>query len=88
MWEVITSQGHRARDIAHESDAMRTVHALGITTLIAPGRYLVSDHRGQRFFAEIHRQPTRRALGPTYRPTAEDSDQAIARPDAAYAQRR
>ena len=58
MWEVITSQGHRARDIQHESDAMRTIHALGITTLIAPGRYLVSDRRGHRFVAEIHRQPT------------------------------
>ena len=58
MWEVITSQGHRARDIQHESDAMRAVHSLGLTTLIAPGRYLVSDYRGQRFVAEIHWQPT------------------------------
>ena len=58
MWEVITSQGHRTRDIQHESDAMRAVHALGLTTLIAPGRYLVSDYWGQRFFAEIHRQPS------------------------------
>lgn len=70
MWEVITSQGHRARDITHESEAMRTVHALGITTLIAPGRYLVSDHWGRRFVAEIHRQPTApraRPNLPTYR---------------------
>jgi hypothetical protein len=58
MWEVITSHGHRARDIQHESDAKRAIHSLGLTTLIAPGRYLVSDHRGQRFVAEIHRQPT------------------------------
>ena len=58
MWEVITSQGHRARDIQHESDATRAVHSLGLTTLIAPGRYLVSDNRGQRFVAEIHWQPT------------------------------
>ena len=88
MWEVITSQGHRARDIAHESDAMRTVHALGITTLIAPGRYwfpIIGASVSLRRF--IANRP-RRALGPTYRPTAEDSDQAIARPDAAYAQRR
>ena len=35
MWEVITSHGHRVRDIQHESDAMRAVHALGLTTLIA-----------------------------------------------------
>ena len=49
MWEVITSQGHRARDIQHESDALRAVHSLGLTTLIAPYRYLVSDHRGRRF---------------------------------------
>ena len=58
MWEVITSQGHRVRDIRHEADAIRTVHALGLTTLITPYRYLVSDHRGQRFVAEVHRQPT------------------------------
>lgn len=57
MWEVITSQGHRARDIQHESEAARAVHSLGMTTLIAPGRYLVSDNRGQRFVAEIHWQP-------------------------------
>ena len=38
MWEVITSQGHRARDIQHESDALRAVHSLGLTTLIAPFR--------------------------------------------------
>ena len=70
MWEVITSQGQRVRDIQHESDAMRAVHLLGLTTLIAPYRYLVSDHRGQRFVAEIHRQqpvtPTRPNL-PSYR---------------------
>jgi hypothetical protein len=70
MWEVITSQGHRARDIQHESDALRAVHSLGITTLIAPYRYLVSDRRGQSYVAEIHRQataaPTRPTL-PSYR---------------------
>lgn len=70
MWEIITSQGHRARDIQHESDATRAVHSLGLTTLIAPGRYLVSDNRGQRFVAEIHWQPavTRPRPGlPSYR---------------------
>ena len=70
MWEVITSQGHRVRDIAHEADAMRTVHGLGLTTLIAPYRYLVSDYRGRRFLAEVHRQatPTRvRPVLPSYR---------------------
>jgi hypothetical protein len=70
MWEVITSQGHRARDIQHESEALRAISSLGITTLIAPGRYLVSDCRGQRFVAEMHRQPAvvpaRRGL-PSYR---------------------
>lgn len=65
MWEVITSQGHRARDIQHESDALRAVHSLGLTTLIAPYRYLVSDHRGRRFVAEIHRQPTAAPARPT-----------------------
>jgi hypothetical protein len=65
MWEVITSQGHRARDIQHESDAFRAVHSLGVTTLIAPYRYLVSDHRGQRVVAEIHRQPAPAPARPT-----------------------
>jgi hypothetical protein len=54
MWEVVTSHGHRARDIRHESDAQETVYSLGITTLIAPGRYLVADNRGDQFVAEIH----------------------------------
>ena len=36
MWEVITSQRHRARDIQHESQALHAVHCLGLTTLIAP----------------------------------------------------
>lgn len=70
MWEVVTSQGHRARDIQHESDAALAVHSLGLTTLIAPGRYLVSDNRGQRFVAEIRWQPaiTRPRPGlPSYR---------------------
>ena len=69
MWEVITSRGHRVRDIQHESDAMRAVHALGLTTLIPPYRYLVSDHRGQRFVAEVSSRPTmmRPADLPSYR---------------------
>jgi hypothetical protein len=37
MWEVVTSQGHRVRDIRHQSDARHIVHSLGLTTLIAPG---------------------------------------------------
>jgi hypothetical protein len=65
MWEIITSQGHRSRDIQHEADALRAVHSLGLTTLIAPYRYLVADHRGQRFVAEIHRQPTVAPVRPT-----------------------
>ena len=65
MWEVITSQRHRARDIQHESDALRAVHSLGLTTLIAPYRYLVSDHRGRRFVAEVHRQTTAAPARPT-----------------------
>jgi hypothetical protein len=70
MWEVITSQGDRARNIQHESEATRTVHSLGMTTLIAPGKYLVSDYRGRRFIAEIHRQatvPPPRPKLPSYR---------------------
>ena len=59
MWEIVTSNGYSARDISHESDALRAVHSLGITTLIAPRRYLVTDNQGQRFIAEIHRQPAR-----------------------------
>ena len=70
MWEVITSHGHSARDIQHECDALRAVHSLGVTTLIAPYRYLVSDLRGQRFVAEVHRQltvPPARPNLPSYR---------------------
>jgi hypothetical protein len=65
MWEIITSQGHRARDIQHESDALRIVHSLGLTTLIAPYRYLVADLRGQRFVAEVHRQVSAAHAQPT-----------------------
>ena len=63
MWTVVTSHGQRVDGIAHEHIAFSTVHSMGITTLIAPYRYLVSDNRGQRFHAEIHRCPT-----PTFRP--------------------
>ena len=58
MWKSLPR-----KDIGHatfnaKSDAMRPVHSLGLTTLIAPGRYLVSDYRGQRFVAEINRCET------------------------------
>jgi hypothetical protein len=56
MWEVVASHGHRVRDIRHESDARHIVHSLGLTTLIAPGRYVIADNRGQRVVAEIHHQ--------------------------------
>jgi hypothetical protein len=58
MWELVTSNGHRVRDIRNESDARHSVCSLGLATLIAPGRYLVIDNRGHRFAAEIHPQPT------------------------------
>jgi hypothetical protein len=64
MWTVVTSHGQRVDGITHEHIAFRTVHSMGITTLIAPYRYLVVDHRGQRFQAEIHRAPT-----PTFWPS-------------------
>jgi hypothetical protein len=57
MWELLTSNGHRARDIRNESDARHSVCSLGLATLIAPGRYSVIDNRGHRFVAEIHPQP-------------------------------
>ena len=53
MWEVVTSFGHRARDVRDESDARHIVHSLGLATLIAPGRKAIADNRGQRFVAEI-----------------------------------
>jgi hypothetical protein len=65
MWEVVTSLGHRARDIRLESDARHTLRSLGLTTLIAPGRYLVADNRGQRFVAEIRQQPPTMPVGRT-----------------------
>ena len=58
MWEVVTSHGHRVRDIWQKSDVLHAVHSLGLTTLIALGRYLVADNRGERFVAEIRHQPT------------------------------
>ncbi len=56
MWEVVTSHGHCVRDIPHESDARHIVHSRGLTTLIAAGRYVIADNRGERFVAEIHHQ--------------------------------
>lgn len=70
MWEVVTSQGHRARGIQHESDAHDTVYSLGLATLVAPGRYLVADNRGERFVAEVHPQPNTKPIrhsSPPYR---------------------
>ncbi len=70
MWEVVTSNGHRVRDIRNESDARHSVRSLGLATLISPGRYSVVDNRGHRFVAEIHQRPAtmpvRRGL-PLYR---------------------
>ena len=57
MWTVITSLGHRVDGITHEHTALRTVHSMGVTTLLAPYRYLVVDNRGHQFHAEIHRYP-------------------------------
>ena len=58
MWEVSTSQGHRPATFSMRSMRFHAVHSLGLTTLIAPYRCQVPDHRGQRFVAEIHRQAT------------------------------
>jgi hypothetical protein len=55
MWAVVTSLGQRVDGIAHEHTALRTVHLMGMSTLLAPYRYLVTDSRGQRFHAEIRR---------------------------------
>jgi hypothetical protein len=64
MWTVVTSQGQRVEGITHEHMALSTVRSMGMTTLIAPYRYLVMDNGGQRFHAEIRRCPT-----PTFRPS-------------------
>ena len=71
MWEVITSQGHRAREIQHESDALRAVHSLGLTTLIAPTDtwFLIigANDSSRRYITKLQlRRPTRPC-----RPTAE-----------------
>jgi hypothetical protein len=55
--ELVTSKGHRARDIRSQSDARHSVCSLGPATQIAPGLYSVIDNRGRRFVAEIHPQP-------------------------------
>jgi hypothetical protein len=36
MWEVVISQGHRARDIRDETDIRRVVYSLGMITFVAP----------------------------------------------------
>ena len=64
MWTVVTSHGQRVDCITHQHIAFSTVHSMGVTTLIAPYRYLVVDNRGQRFQAEIHWSPT-----PAFRPS-------------------
>jgi hypothetical protein len=58
MWTVVTTLGCRIDGITHERIALRTVHSMGTTTLIAPYRYAVVDNGGRRFHAEIHRSPT------------------------------
>jgi hypothetical protein len=58
MWTVVTSLGQRVDGITHEHSARSTVHSMGMTTLLAPYRYLVTDNRGQCFHAEIHRTPS------------------------------
>ncbi len=58
MWAVVTSLGQRVGGIANEETALSTVHLMGTSTLLAPYRYLVTDNRGQRFHAEIHRTPS------------------------------
>ena len=58
MWTVVTTLGCRIDGITHESIALRTVHSMGTTTLIAPYRYHVVDNGGRRFHAEIHRSST------------------------------
>ena len=55
MWTVITSLGQRVDGITHEHTALRTVHSMGVTTLLAPYRYLVVDNCGRQFHAEVHR---------------------------------
>jgi hypothetical protein len=55
MWTVVTSLGQRVDGITHEHVALSTVHSMGVTTLLAPYRYLVTDNHGHRFHAEIHR---------------------------------
>jgi hypothetical protein len=57
MWAVVTTLGCRIDGITHEYIALRTVHSLGTTALVAPYRYEVVDNRGRRFHAEIHRSP-------------------------------
>ena len=58
MWTVVTTLGWRIDGITHEKIALRTVHSMGTTSLVAPYRYAVVDNRGRRFHAELHRSST------------------------------
>jgi len=66
MWTVVTTLGCRIDGITHEHIALRTVHSMGTTSLVAPYRYEVVDNGGRRFHAEIHRSPN---PAPRRRPT-------------------
>jgi hypothetical protein len=56
MWTLSTSQGQRVGDIPSESDARRTVHALGTTQIRGPYSWDVVDTHGRSFVAEISRR--------------------------------
>ena len=56
--DLVTTLGCRIDGITHEYIALRTVHSMGTTSVVAPYRYEVVDNGGRRFHAEIHRSPT------------------------------
>ena len=55
MWSLMTSKGLRVDGIKREQDARRTVHALGMSSVISPYSWQVVDNHGDRFVVELRR---------------------------------
>ncbi|MCW2685737.1 MAG: hypothetical protein JWR37_627 [Mycobacterium sp.] len=64
MWEVVTSQGIRVSNIAHEDDARRTIHSFGLTHHVGMYDYQVFPYTGTPFMATLRRQPSRPPVRP------------------------
>jgi hypothetical protein len=55
MWDVLTSTGQRVTDIAHESDARRSIQSMGHTEWLSIYTYRETPNCGPAFAAELRR---------------------------------